>query len=153
MVGVALMIPLMCAGIAFYLHRRRTKRRALDAQLAHIEDYVNKRDASEDDNRIEDYANGGRRLMLLARGDATDQQLWTARVQLMDAALDRGLRRAGAPYRAANLRSHGGSRDQVRLLVWSIPSPYGAVVLDDLDRNLHDIEHLNDSYRLISDHP
>lgn len=108
--------------------------------------------AAPDQTRIENYANGTRRILLVAETPAADAEwLWTARVALAEAAIEAALQEQGAPYKACDLRHHGGRTPQARLLCWDIPAPHGLGVLTAYDRHVAALDELNAAVHVIAD--
>ncbi|MEV4649058.1 hypothetical protein [Saccharopolyspora sp. NPDC049357] len=107
----------------------RNLRRWFNALRARTGTYI----AEDVDNhelaRVEDYANGSRRLMLYTTVGVDD---WKTRRDQVENALSQALIAAGLATPARSLRLHGGTVGRSRLQCWGIPGPHGPEVLEEL---------------------
>lgn len=98
--------------------------------------------------RVEDYANGGRRIAVVSARAAAE--LDPAAVALVELALDGALSRLDLPVRAEVLRSYEGLALGRRLCGWQIPAPFGADVADVLTEAVDALNHPRS--QVITDH-
>lgn len=113
-----------------FQHWIRSLRRWFSGIRTHTRPYIPEHVDEHELRRVEDYANGGRRLMLYTTGVAD----WKHRRDQVENALSQALLAAGlATTPARSLRLHGGSNGSTgRLQCWGIPAPHGPEVLGEL---------------------
>lgn len=98
---------------------------------------------NRDLTRIEDYANGTRRMALISERSCGDVEVWTARVVRIENVLNRALLHHGLELNASQLRAHTGCIEGHRVYGWEIPAPHGPAVLDAIAERCTGLNQLN----------
>lgn len=101
--------------------------------------------------RVEQYANGERRLQLIS-ADPADEQHWHHRRSQIEAALAQALTKSGMPNPdLRTLRLHSGRGCALRIQCWRVPAPYGHHALGELAGILATLDVLDERTDVVSD--